>query len=234
MTTEAQAREQICEIGQRIYRRGYAAGNDGNITYRLDEERVLCTPTLISKGFMKPTDLCIVDLQGRQLAGERKRTSEIMLHLEILKAEPAARSVVHCHPPYATAFGVAGEEIPTGILPEVEVFLGVVPRAAYATPGGTEFAETVRPFLGKANTVVLTNHGTVSWGSTVEWAFWNTEIVDSYCRILLLAKLIGKVQRLTPGQVEELLDLKERFGFAPDARRTHGGDLIVNPDFGNP
>lgn len=225
-------REQICEIGRRLYARGFAAGNDGNLSYRLSDDVVLCTPTLICKGFMKPDDLCTVDLQGRQLSGPRPRTSEIFLHLEVYRGDPAVKSVLHCHPPHAVAFAVAHEEIPTGILPEVEVFLGPVPLAEYETPGNDRFAATIRPFIGRANTVVLSNHGTVSWGPSVERAFWNTEILDAYCRILILAKLIGRVERLPEGKVSELLDLKKRFGEGEDARRRFGMDLILNPDFG--
>ena len=229
---ETTIRREICEIGRRIYARQFAAGNDGNISCRLSDGIVLCTPTLICKGFMKPGDLCTVDLTGKQLGGKRPRTSEVLLHLEIYQHDPAVRAVVHCHPPHATAFGVARIDIPSGILPEVEVFLGVVPRAAYETPGGPSFAETVRPFIGRANTVVLSNHGTVSWGPTVEKAYWNTEILDSYCRILLLARQLGHIERLPESQLEELLDLKERFGVGPDPRRTSGGPLYVNPEFG--
>lgn len=230
----ADIREQICEIGRRIYARGFAAGNDGNISCRLSDEVVLCTPTLICKGFMTPDDLCTVDLSGRQLSGKRPRTSEIFLHLEVYKGDPAVKSVVHCHPPHAVAFAVAHEDIPTGILPEVEVFLGPVPRAPYETPGNDRFAATIRPFIGRANTVVLSNHGTVSWGPTVERAYWNTEILDAYCRILILARQIGRVERLSAEKVNELLDLKQQFGEAPDARRRFGGELIINPDFGRP
>lgn len=225
-------RQEICDIGRRIYARQFAAGNDGNISYRLSDDLVLCTPTLICKGFMKPDDLCMVNMAGRQVSGKRQRTSEVLLHLEIYKQDPAVRAVVHCHPPHATAFGVARVDIPSCILPEVEVFLGVVPRAAYETPGGPTFAETVRPFIGKANTVVLSNHGTVSWGPTVERAYWYTEILDGYCRMLLLARQLGNVERLPGSKVNELLDLKERFGAGTDPRRLGGGDLCVNTEFG--
>jgi L-fuculose-phosphate aldolase len=231
---ETQARAEICEIGRRIYARGFAAGTDGNISARLPRHRVLCTPSLICKGFMRPDDLCIVDLSGRQLRGDRPRTSEIHLHLAIYRGDPTAMAVVHCHPPHATAFGVAHEEIPTGILPEGEVFLGVVPRAPFATPGGPALGETVRPFIGRANSVVLSNHGTVSWGTSLERAYWWTEILDAYCRILLLAKLIGGVERIARPQVEELLDLRERFGMGVDPRRSSGGELYVNPNWGRP
>ena len=232
MTDEPKIREEICAIGRRLYARGFAAGNDGNISCRLTTDLVVCTPTLISKGHMEPDDLCLVDLHGNQLRGQRRRTSEIMLHLEIYRADPKVRSVVHCHPPHATAFAVAREDIPTGILPEAEVFLGVVPRAEYKTPGSEAFAATVRPFVGKANTVVLSNHGTVSWATTLEQAYWRTETLDAYCRILLLAKLIGNVQRLSSADVGELLELKAKFGADPDPRATGDADVFVNPGWG--
>jgi L-fuculose-phosphate aldolase len=208
---------EICDIGRRIYAKGFAAGNDGNITYRLNAHEVLCTPTLISKGFMQPSDLCIVDMQGNQLAGERKRSSEILLHLTIMRERADVNSVVHCHPPHATAFAVAREPIPQCVLPEVEVFLGDVPITRYETPGGQKFADTVKPFVTRANVVILANHGTVSCGETVERAYWWTEILDAYCRILMLARDLGGVTHLTRQETRELLDLKSTWGYT-DAR----------------
>ena len=232
MKQDLEFRKEICEIGRRLYEKGFAAGNDGNISYRLSDDVVLCTPTQICKGFMQPDDLCTVDMKGEQLSGDRNRTSEILLHLEVLKGDPSVRSVVHCHPPHATAFGVARVDIPSCILPEVEVFLGVVPRAEYETPGDDRFAQTVRPFIGKAKTVVLSNHGTVSWGPTVEQAYWNTEYLDAYCRILMLARELGNVERIPAPKVEELLDLKGHYGVGEDPRRTEGGEIYVNSEFG--
>lgn len=230
----ADIRKQICEIGQRLYLRGFAAGNDGNVSFRLNEREVLCTPTLICKGFMSADDLCVVDLAGNQLSGTRRRTSEIMLHLEVYRGNGDAKAVVHCHPPHATAFAIARIDIPSGILPEVEIFLGVVPRAEYETPGGPGFAATIRPFVGGANTVVLSNHGTVSWGASVEQAYWHTEILDSYCRMLILASQLGNVERLPDAKVRELLALRPQFGIAPDPRLAGQGDLFANPTFGKP
>ena len=232
MPSEWEIKKQICDVGRRLYARQFAAGNDGNISCRLSDNVVVCTPTQICKGFMKPDDLCTVDLSGKHIFGKRPRTSEVLLHLEIYRADPAVRAVVHCHPPHATAFGLAGIDIPTCILPEVEVFLGVVPRAEYETPGSESFAQTVRPFVGKANTVILSNHGTVSWGLSVERAYWHTEMLDSYCRMLMLACQIGGVRRLPESKVNELLDLKEQFGAGVDPRRLFGGELCVNTGFG--
>lgn len=207
-------KELICEIGRRVYNKGFAAANDGNISIRVGENEVLCSPTLICKGFMTPDDICAVDMQGNQIAGKRKRTSEILLHLEIMRNRPDVKAVVHCHPPHATAFAVAREPIPQCILPEVEVFMGEVPLAPYETPGGSKFAETVTPFLGHGtNTIILSNHGTVSFGPDLETAYWKTEIIDAYCRILLLAKQLGRVTYLSEQHSTELLDLKKKLGF---------------------
>jgi L-fuculose-phosphate aldolase len=219
MTNIHKLKQDICEIGRRIYAKGFAAANDGNITVRIGENEVLCTPTLHCKGFLKPDDLCTIDMTGKQLAGRKKRSSEALLHLEIYKQRADVKSVVHCHPPHACAFAVAREPIPQCILPEVEVFLGDVPITKYETPGGQAFADTILPFVQKTNIVLLANHGTVSYGEDVERAYWWTEILDAYCRILLLAKQIGPVRYLTEEKERELLDLKKKWGYS-DPRLT--------------
>jgi L-fuculose-phosphate aldolase len=221
MNNVYQLKQEICEIGRRIYNKGFAAANDGNISFRLSDKEVLCSPTMVSKGFMKPDDLCTVDMDGNQLSGKRKRSSEILLHLAIMKARPDIRSVVHCHPPHATAFAVAREPIPQCVLPEVEVFLGDVPITKYETPGGQAFADTVLPFVSKTNIIILANHGTVSFDVSVERAYWWTEILDAYCRILMLSRDLGKVNYFTEKETRGLLDLKQRFGFT-DARLSPG------------
>lgn len=215
-------KEDICEIGRRVYDKGFAAANDGNISIRVGENEVLCTPTMICKGFMTPEDICAVDLDGNQIAGDRKRTSEILLHLTIMKHRPDIRAAVHCHPPHATAFAVAREPIPQCVLPEVEVFMGEVPMAPYETPGGQKFADTVIPFLESSNTIILNNHGTISFGKDLMDAYWKTEILDAYCRILLLAKQLGPIHYFTERETRELLDLKKRLGF--DDPRFHNDD----------
>jgi len=232
MVNEFKIKQEICEVGHKLYAKGFVAANDGNISYRLDEKRVLCTPTLVSKGELRPDDICLVDMSGKQLAGRKKRTSEVLLHLEIYKQSPKVKSVVHSHPPHATAFSVAGEEIPTCILPEVEVFLGPIPTAVYETPGAQNFADTILPHVERAKIVVLKNHGTVSWGETLKQAYWWTEILEAYCRILMIAKQVGNVERITTPKVEELLDLKEKFGINDDPRRLENADMCVNIDFG--
>jgi L-fuculose-phosphate aldolase len=180
---------------------------------------------------MKPEDICAVDMNGDQIAGKRKRTSEILLHLEILRNRPDVKACVHCHPPHATAFAVANEAIPQCILPEIEVFMGEIPVAPYETPGGQEFASTVTPFLKSTNTIILKNHGTISFGKTVEEAYWKTEILDAYCRILLLAQQMGKVDYLNEQKSRELLDLKKKLGFDDPRFHNEDCDLCGNSAF---
>jgi L-fuculose-phosphate aldolase len=228
---EYKLKEQICEIGRRVYAKGFAAANDGNISIRLNDREVLCSPTMMSKGFMKCEDLCKVDYEGKQLAGTRKRSSEILLHLAVYKNRPDVNAVVHCHPPHATAFAVAGVPIPQCILPEVEVFLGDVPTAVYETPGTQKFAETIVPHLKASNTIILANHGTVTFGPDLETAYWNSEIIDAYCRILILSKRLGNVNYFNEGQTKELLTLKKKLGY-DDIRFHENCDLCANSDFG--
>ncbi len=228
-------KQEICEIGDRIYKKGFAAANDGNISYRVSENEVLCTPTLHCKGFLKPEDICTLDMEGNQIAGRKKRSSEALLHLEIMKKRPDIKSVVHCHPPHATAFAVAREPIPQCVLPEVEVFLGDVPITRYETPGGQAFAETILPFVEKSNVIILANHGTVSYGEDVEKAYWWTEILDAYCRILMLSRSLGNVHYLSDQHTHELLDLKKKWGFS-DPRNTEeyeNCDVCANDIFRN-
>ena len=233
LMSEWKLREEMCEIGRRVYNKGFAAANDGNISFRLSEDRVLCTPTRVSKGFMKPDDLCIVDMDGKQVSGKRKRSSEILLHLTLMKTRADIKSCVHCHPPHATAFAVAHEPIPKCTMPEFEVFLGEVAITPYETPGGQAFADTVIPYVKDTDVIILANHGTISFGETVEKAYWWTEILDAYCRILMMARDLGKVHYLNETKSRELLDLKTKWGYS-DARLAPGMencDICANDVF---
>ncbi len=228
-------KQDMCEIGRRIYAKGFAAANDGNITVRIGENEVLCTPTLHCKGFLKPDDIATIDMQGNQIAGRKKRSSEALLHLEIYRQRQEIKSVVHCHPPHACAFAVAREPIPQCVLPEVEVFLGDIPITKYETPGGQAFADTIRPFVDKTNVIILANHGTVSYGQDVERAYWWTEILDAYCRILILSRSLGRVNYFTEDKERELLELKQKWGFE-DPRNTpeyKDCDICANDIFRN-
>ena len=208
-------KQEICEVGLRLYQRGLVAGSDGNISVRLTEGEVLCTPTMLCKGRMTTADICLVDMEGNQLARSRKRSSEILLHLEILKARSDVNGVVHCHAPHATAFAVAGQPVPRAAMPEAEFFLGEVPLAPYETPGTSDFAKTVLPFVHQSNVCLLSNHGTVSYADSLEQAYSLTEILDAYCRIVLFAQQLGPIHSIPAEKCAELAAQRTELGFAP-------------------
>src|SRR3954449_635153 len=228
--SEWKLKEQMCDIGRRIWLKGFCAGNEGNHSYRIGENRILCTPTGISKGNLKPDDICTVDMEGKQVAGTRKRTSEILMHLAIYKARPDVRAVIHSHPPHATAFAVAGVELPTCIHPEAEVFLGAVKTAKYVTPGDNRLGESLLPYIKDANTIVLQNHGVVCFDTDLEQCYYKLEIVDAYARILILAKQVGSIRPPDGGEMKELLDLKARLGM-PDPRQKSQEGMTCQNDF---
>ncbi|PWU21369.1 MAG: class II aldolase family protein [Verrucomicrobia bacterium] len=213
-----QLKLQICDIGRRLWHRAYVDGNGGNIAIRVGPDIALCTPTLVSKGFMKPEDMCLVDLEGNQLAGEKKRTSEILMHLQIMQRQPRAVATVHCHPPHSTAFAVAGVQPPTCMIPEFEVFSSVA-IAPYRTPGTPEMGKLVADLVDKHNTILMANHGVVSWShNDVEDAYFKMEILEAYCRTVLVASQLGKpVNTMTPAQLQDLLTIKQSLGI-PDPR----------------
>jgi L-fuculose-phosphate aldolase len=209
---------QICDIGRRLWGRAYVDGNGGNIAIRVGEDIALCTPTLVSKGFMKPEDMCLVDFEGNQLFGPKKRTSEILMHLQIMKRQPKAVASVHCHPPYATGFAVAGVEPPTCMIPEFEVFASVA-IAPYRTPGSPEMGKLVADLVDKHNVILMANHGVVSWShNNVEDAYFKMEILESYCRTILVASQLGVTPKtMTAPQLQDLLKIKQSLGI-PDPR----------------
>jgi len=223
-SAEANAlRAEIILTGRKLWERQYVDGNGGNITVRLGTEYVLCTPTMLSKADLEPADICLSDMNGKILAGDRTLTSELLLHLEIYKANPRAKAVVHCHPPYATAFAIAGTVPPNGLIPEYEVFIGPAAVAPYETPGTQAFAETVLPYVHEHNTILLKNHGVVCWADTVTHAEWLCEIMDTYCRTYLIAKQIGEPLGVIPeDKIDDILRRKQWM-----ACRTRGWDGLA-------
>jgi L-fuculose-phosphate aldolase len=205
---------QICEMGHRLWKREYVDGNGGNMAIRVGEDIAICTPTLVSKGSLKPEDMCLVDFEGNQLLGTKKRTSEILMHLQMMKRQPQAVATCHCHPPYATAFAIVGMAPPTCMLPEYEIFcaVGVAP---YRTPGSPDMGKLVADLTDQYNTILMANHGVVTWShNSIEEAYWRMEIVEAYCRTVVVAKQLGKpINTFTGPQMTELLNIKQSLGF---------------------
>ena len=232
MASEYEIKKQICDLGRRMYDKGFVAANDGNISFRLGNGRYLCTPTGVSKGYLTPEMIAVVDDDGKQIGGSWPRTSEIKLHLEIFHELPEINAVAHAHPPYATAFAVAGVSIPSNILPEVEIFIGQVPLADYDTPGSKDFAETILPHLrNKANTILLANHGAVACDKSLEHAYFHLETLDMYCRILLLSREIGSIRQLPDQKVRELLEIKKKMGIGDPRLEGEVATLAGSDDF---
>lgn len=223
MIDDTPVREAFCEIGRRCWQRQFVASNDGNFSFRLSRDRVLCTPTLISKGFMRPADMVVTDLDGNKVAGGRELTSEIRIHLYIYQQRPDIHAVVHVHPPHATAFAVANRALPKAILPEIEFHSGEIPIAPYSRQGTWEFARSIAPWVLDHDCFLLANHGAITLGRDPYDAYYRMETLDQYCRILLLAGQAGGWSPLGRQEMDELLALKASAG-VPDRRNRAAGD----------
>ncbi|MDR1790018.1 MAG: class II aldolase/adducin family protein [Opitutaceae bacterium] len=218
-------KDRICDIGRRMWQREYTDGNGGNMTIRVGDNLFLTTQTLISKGFMTPDTIALVDGEGRQLAGKYKRTSECLTHLAIYRNQPAARATCHAHPVHATAFAVANLQPPTGMIPEAEVFLGQIGLAPYHTPGTQELAQAVGQAAVNHNSILMINHGVITWGEHIEDAYWKMENTEAYCKTIhIAATLRAGFSAITARQVRDLIALRKTLGMndpretLPDAR----------------
>jgi len=201
-----QLKAVMCDIGGRMWQRGFVDGNGGNLTIRVGEDLVLCTPTLISKGFMKPDDMCLVTMDGEQVAGVLKRTSEVLTHLGIMKRQPNAKACCHAHPPTATGFAIAGSSPRRFLTPEAEIFLGEIGLAEFREPGSPECSDVVGALAPDHTAIFMCNHGVITWGKDIEMAYWRMENVETLCVNQLVAQelkgsepLPQKLNRLNRG-----------------------------------
>jgi L-fuculose-phosphate aldolase len=215
--SESQLRADIVEVGRRLYARGYTASNDGNISVRLDAGRLLMTPTSVCKGFMTPEMMCITDLEGRKLAGDRGPSSEILMHLEVYRQRPDAQAVVHAHPPTATGFAVAGIPLTRAVLAEVVTTLGSIPIAEYATPSTTELPEAVRRYVKAHDGMLLANHGALTLGKDLFGAYYKMETIEHFAHISLVARMLGGERLLTQQEVDRLQGLRDHYGITSPA-----------------
>jgi L-fuculose-phosphate aldolase len=215
--SEAQLRADIVEVGRRLYARGYTASNDGNISVRLDDGRLLMTPKSVCKGFMAIEMMCITDLDGRKLAGERDPSSEMQMHLEVYRQRPEVRAVVHAHPPIATGFAVAGIPLDRAVLAEVVTTLGSVPIAEYATPSTKELPDAVRKYVKAHDGMLLANHGALTMGVDLFSAYYKMETIEHFAKISLVARLLGGERLLSREEVTRLEGLRGKYGIASPA-----------------
>jgi L-fuculose-phosphate aldolase len=228
--TEQDYRQEIVEIGKVMYQKGWVAANDGNITVRLDDRRVLCTPTGVSKGMMKPEDMSVCDMEGAMLEGSRGRTSEILMHLTIYRMRPDVQSVVHAHPPVATGFAVAGRPLNLALVPEVVINLGCIPLAQYGLPGTPELTRDMLAYIPRYDALLMGNHGVVAYGSDLRKAFFNMETVEHTSQVNLVAELLGGPRVLPRREVQKLFDSRGRYG-VPSRADLEPGSPVVAEDY---
>ena len=217
MTGDERLRADIVEIGRRVYARGYVASNDGNISVRLDEKRILTTPTGVSKGFMTPDMMVVTDLAGEKVAGDRNASSELLMHIAVYEQRPDVRAVVHAHPPTATGFAVAGIPLDRAVLAEVVTTLGSIPIADYGTPSTEELADAVRQHIRAHDGMLLANHGAVTVADDLFAAYYKMETVEHFARISLVARQLGGERLLSREEVDRLQGLRDRYGIAAPA-----------------
>ena len=217
MTAESALRADIVEVGRRMYARAYTASNDGNISVRLDAERLLMTPKSVCKGFMTPDMMCITDLEGRKLQGDRDPSSEMLMHLEVYRQRPDVRAVVHAHPPIATGFAVAGIPLNRAVLAEVLTTLGSIPIAEYATPSTKELPAAVRKYVKAHDGMLLANHGALTLGADLFSAYYKMETIEHFAKISLVARLLGNENLLAREEVERLQELRGTYGIKAPA-----------------
>jgi len=215
---ELSARKLICEIGKLLYERSYVVSSDGNVSIRLDENRVLATPTMTCKGRMDEDCLAVTDMEGKSLT-EKKASSELAMHLLIYKMRPDIKAVCHAHPPHGTAFAVAGLAIDKPILSEVILTLGCVPLTDYGTPSTDELTESMKPFVQHHNALLMANHGAVAYGEDLWQAFDRLETLEHTAKIAILAKALGGANDLPADAIEKLINIREKAGYLGESAR---------------
>lgn len=212
MPSEYQIKQDIVEVGRRIYQQGFVASNDGNISVRLNAHEVLTTPTGVSKGFMTPDMIIKVNLNGEVISGRLQPSSELKMHLDVYKNRPDVRSVVHAHPPTATGFAVAGIPLDRFVLPEIIISLGAIPIARYGTPSTEEIPLAVREYLQDHDAFLLANHGALTVGSDAFNAYYKMESMELFAKISLTARQLGNEREIPPQQVDKLMEVREKLG----------------------
>ena len=211
MKTEQHHKDEIVRFGKLLHQTGLVAATDGNLSIRLENGNILCTPTLMSKGLMQPDDLVVVDQRGKKVSGTREVSSEIAMHLFIYGRRPDVGAVVHAHPPTATGYAAAGIALDRALCSEIIVTLGSVPLANYETPGTQELAEALAPLLAEHDAILMANHGVVTCGADLLNAYMNMETVEHFAKIALVTHLLGKQQPLSDQHVDKLREVRLKY-----------------------
>lgn len=231
MNNEERLRADIVEIGRRLHARSYVASNDGNISIRVDVDRLLTTPRSVSKGFMTPDMIVVTDLSGTKISGERDPSSELPMHLAVYQNRPEVKAVVHAHPPTATGFAVAGIPLDRAVLAEVVTTLGSIPIAEYGTPSTPELAEAVRKYIKAHDGLLLANHGALTVAGDVFAAYYKMETIEHFAWISMVARMLGGERMLSREEVMRLQDLRGMYGIASPAPICADEDAAAeNPD----
>ncbi len=217
MSTESSLRADIVEVGRRMYARGYTASNDGNISVRYGADRLLMTPKSVCKGFMSPDMMCVTDLEGRKLQGDRDPSTEMLMHLEVYSQRPDVQAVVHAHPPIATGFAVAGIPLDRAVLAEVLTTLGSIPIAEYATPSTIELPAAVGKYIKAHDGMLLANHGALTVGADLFAAYFKMETIEHFAKISLVARLLGRENLIAREEVLRLQELRGTYGIKAPA-----------------
>jgi len=213
-------RREVVRVCRRLYERGLIAGGECNVSARLDDGSILVTPSGASKIDVAEDDLVVVDRAGKRVAGSARPSSELGVHLRIYQLRLDVEAVVHAHPPFATAFAVAGEDLMAPVLPEILVQIGGVPLVPYATPGSPALADAIEPFLQLHDAFLMANHGATSYGSTLSIAHQRMESLEHAARILFSARALGRVTTLTEDERDRLFELRRRAGSANESGAT--------------
>jgi len=198
---------EIVEISHLIYKKGFVSATDGNISVRLPNGNILCTPTMLNKGEVKKSSIVEIDEDGNLVYGIHKPSTEIKMHLFIYRQREDVKAIIHAHPPFATSFAVAGLSLENYVLPEVIVNLGKIPLARYATPSTDEVPMSIQPFVKSHDAFLLQNHGAVTVGSNLKDAFFKMEKLEHYAMIILLARVLGGEKTLTQEDIAKLSEI---------------------------
>lgn len=215
---EQTARREIVRVGHLMYERSYVVSSDGNVSVRLDDGRIVATPTMTCKGRMTEDSLAITDMQGKPL-NDRRASSELAMHLLIYREREEVRAVCHAHPPHGSAFAAAGLAIDQPILSEVILTLGCVPLAEYGTPSTHELTEAMLPLVKHHNALLMANHGAVAYGADVWQAFDRLETLEHTAKIAILARALGGSKNLPPDAIEKLINIREAAGYLDERAR---------------